>query len=402
MPTYWYKTHGREGATSEGTIAAANRREALQRLIDSGRCPIDLREQRAKEGIRSHGFRLQRRAIRLATFTGQLATLSASGTPIVKSLSVLAEQLNDPHAKQILTQISESVQSGNTFADALDEHPSVFPKLMTSMVRVGEKGGTLDDQLLQLTELYEKDETLKGEVRSAIAYPLLVLVLGVVSAIVLVAFFIPRLESLFIDVGQALPLPTRILLAVSHFITGHALGLIMAVAVVSVALKWALRQDRIRLHLDRFKLRIPGLGTLLRNLDIARFTRMLGSLTHAGISIVQALDIVQPVLVNAAIADTARKMTSRIRTGERLAVLMKESRIFPPLSVQMVATGEETGHLDRMLLQLADAYDRETAASTKVVASLLAPALILFVAAMVGFILISMMLPIFKLSTVMH
>ncbi|MCC6697310.1 MAG: type II secretion system F family protein [Candidatus Hydrogenedentes bacterium] len=386
----------------EGTIVAANRREALHRLIERGQHPLDLQEQAERTPRAGFSLQLGGRAIRLATFTRQLATLSASGSPVIKGLAVLAEQSRDPKAKRILGEVTEAVQGGSTFADALAQHPEVFPPLLTSMVRVGEMGGSLDEQLQQLSDLYEKEESLKGEVQAALAYPALVLVLGILSAIILVMFFIPRLESIFETAGEALPTPTRILLAISHFSTDHTVLLIVMFAAAAVGIRVALRSPKVRLAFDRFKLRVPWLGTLVRNLEIARFTRLLGTLTHAGISIVEALRIVQPVLQNQAMAITVREMTSRISTGERLSDLLKQSGIFTPLSVQMVATGEETGYLDQMLVRLAEAYDRETAASTKVMMSLLAPALILFVAAIVGFILVSMILPIFQLSTVMR
>lgn len=402
MPTYSYKVLGQESALMEGTIVAANRREALHRLIERGQHPLDLQEQAERTPRASFSLQLGGRAIRLATFTRQLATLSASGSPVIKGLAVLAEQSRDPKAKRILGEVTEAVQGGSTFADALAQHPEVFPPLLTSMVRVGEMGGSLDEQLQQLSDLYEKEESLKGEVHAALAYPALVLVLGILSAVILVMFFIPRLESIFETAGEALPTPTRVLLAISHFSTEHTVLLIVMFAAAAVGIRMALRSPKVRLAFDRFKLRVPWLGTLVRNLEIARFTRLLGTLTHAGISIVEALRIVQPVLQNQAMAITVREMTSRISTGERLSDLLKQSGIFTPLSVQMVATGEETGYLDQMLVRLAEAYDRETAASTKVMMSLLAPALILFVAAIVGFILVSMILPIFQLSTVMR
>jgi len=403
LPTYWYKALvGQDSRLSEGTIVAATRREALQRLVDSGQHPLDLSERKTEDvggGIR---FRLQRQVIRLATFTRQLATLSASGVPIVRSLNVLIEQMKDARARRILTDIRESVQGGSTFAAALGKHPRVFPKLMTSMVRVGEMGGTLDEELVELSELYEKEESRKGEVRAAVAYPSLVLFLGLVSAVVLIAFLIPRLEVLFEGVGQSLPAPTRVLLGISHIVTGYAWAITVAVVAAVAGLRAALRNRATRLFVDRCKLRVPWLGALTRNVEIARFTRLLGTLTHGGITIVEALDIVLPAVANEAIATAVRDMTKRIRTGESLAALMKEAEIFPPLPVQMVAVGEETGHLDQMLLRVADAYDRETATSTKVMTSLLAPAMILFVAGIVGFILISMMLPIFQLSTMVR
>lgn len=402
MPTYSYKVLGHESTLMEGTIVAANRREALHRLIERGQHPLDLQEEKERTPRGGFTIRLGGRLIRLATFCRQLATLSASGSPVIKGLAVLADQTKDPRAKRILAEVTESVQGGATFADALAKHPDVFPQLLTSMVRVGETGGSLDEQLQQLSDLYEKEESLKGEVQAALAYPALVLVLGVLSAVILVMFFIPRLEDMFDTAGESLPAPTRFLLATSHFATNHTVALVVLIALAVVGARMALKSPDVRLAFDRFKLHVPWLGTLVRNLEIARFTRLLGTLTHAGISIVEALRIVQPVLQNQAMAVTVRDMTIRIGTGERLSGLLKESGIFTPLSIQMVATGEETGYLAQMLTRLADAYDRETAASTKVMMSLLAPALILFVAGIVGFILVSMILPIFQLSTVMR
>jgi type II secretory pathway component PulF len=386
----------------QGTIVASTRRDAIQRLIDSGQHPLDLVEQKERTGGLSVRIQLQRQPIRLATFTRQLATLSASGVPIVKSLNVLIEQMRDPRARRILADMRESVQGGSTFADALAKHPRLFPKLMISMVRVGEMGGTLDTELFELSELYEAQEERKGEVRAALAYPALVLFLGVASAVVLVAFLIPRLEVLFTDVGQELPAPTEVLLSISHVFTDRGWVIAALVLLTILGLKLAMRRGEVRLALDRARLQIPWLGALIRNVEIARFARLLGTLTRGGITIVDALDIVEPVVANEAIARDVRDMTKRIRTGESLAVLMGESEFFPPLPVQMVAVGEETGHLDQMLLRVADAYDRETTTSTKVMTSLLAPAMILVVAGIVGFIIISMILPIFQLSTVIR
>ncbi|MCP4644735.1 MAG: type II secretion system F family protein [bacterium] len=402
MPTYWYKALGAGGAQLEGTVDAASRREALQRLLDGGKNPVDLREQAQKPAVQSTSFSLRRRAIRLATFTRQLATLSSAGVPIVRGLNVLIDQQEEPRAKQLLTDIKESVQGGSTFADALAKHPKDFPPLMSSMVSVGEHGGTLDEQLLELSTLYEREEALRGEVMAAAAYPVLVLLAGVVSAIILVAFFIPRLEVMFEGAGQDLPAPTRVLLAISHFTTDYRWYLVIGMGVLAVAGRFAMRDPGVRMALDGAKLRVPWLGTLLRNVAVARLTRLLGTLTRGGISIVDALALVRPAIGNRVISATIADMTARVRTGESLAALMGEAHVFPPLSVQMVSVGEETGKLDHMLLRVAEAYDRETMTSTKVMTSLLAPALILFVAGIVGFILISMLLPIFQLSSVMR
>lgn len=401
MPTYAYTALNGSSTTSEGTIVAPNRREAVQRLIDEGKNPLEINEQDTDAISKGVSFSFKRRGIRLATFNRQLATLSQSGTPIIKALTVLTEQTKEPEAQKILEDVIDKVRGGSTLADAMATYPKVFPKLMTSMIRIGETGGTLDQQLLQLSELYEKEEALKGEVQAALAYPALVLFMGVLSGVILIAFFIPRLKTIFDGGGATLPLPTRMLLGLSDFVTGHYILLPTLLVGAVLAIRWALQQEHLALAFDRFKIRIPFMGATIQNLEIARFTRLLGTLSHAGITIVEALNIVHPVLQNKAIAYAVNDMVAKISTGTRLAILMKDSELFPPLAVQMVATGEETGQLDEMLISVADTYDRETSASTKVMLSMLAPMLILFVAGIVGFILVSMILPIFQLSNVM-
>lgn len=402
MATYWYRSLSENAVTAEGTIAAADRRDALQQLLGRGLHPIELREQKEAANGSTPARRWGRRPIRLAAFTRQLSTLSASGVPMAKGLSVLEEQMPDAAGKAILLSVRESVQGGTTFAEAMEKHPGVFPPVMTNMVRMGEQGGALDEVLNELSDLFEAEETLKSEVRAASAYPLLVLAGGVVSTVILVTFFVPRLQVLFEGAGQNLPLPTRLLLAVAGAVTNYGPGLALLLALALLAARAAFRNDRFRLRLDGGLLRLPWVGAFVSSLTVARFSRLMGTMTRAGVPIVEALDIVEPVLSNRMFRHAVRDMSERLRTGESLAALMKSKAIFPPLAVQMVAVGEESGHLDQMLLRVADAFERETMAATKVMTSMLAPVLILAVAAMVGFILISMMLPIFQLSTVIQ
>jgi type II secretory pathway component PulF len=402
LPTYAYKALTQEGKKSLGTVVAPTRGEAIRRLVSSGQNVLDLREEKLGGAEASAGFRFRRRKIRLSTLTRQLATLSASGVPVVQSLNVLIEQTKEPRAVQILTDIRESIEGGSTLADALAKHPRIFPRIMCGMVRVGEMGGTLDEVLLQLAELYEKEEVLKGEVRAALAYPLLVLFLGVASAVLLLAFLIPRLKLLFEGIGQALPAPTRLLLFVSGLITTQGWLLALMVATAVVAYRTAKRSSQVRLFVDRGKLAFPWLGKLIRTVAIARFARLLGTLTRAGISVVEGIDIVHPAVGNEVIAEAVRSMSAQIRSGGSVASAMKKAQVFPPLPIQMIAVGEETGRLDQMLLRMAEAYEREAAVATRVMTSLLAPLLILCVAAVVGFIILSMLLPIFQLSSVMR
>lgn len=401
MPTYTYKALTQTGEKSQGTVAAPTRRDALRRLIAGGQNVLDLWEQAAGGAAVISAFRFSRRSIRLSTFTRQLATLCGSGVPLVQSLNVLIDQTKEPRAVQILTEIRESIEGGSTLADALAQHPGVFPRIMSSMVRVGEVGGTLDEVLLQLAGLYEKEETLKGEVRAALAYPVLVLVLGLASAVLLMVFLIPRLKVLFEGVGQSLPAPTRLLLGISDVVITYGWLLGLALILLFVAYKVARRSHQTRLFVDRCKLRIPLMGTLIRNVAIARFARLLGTLTRGGISLVEGVDIVQHAVGNEVVADAIGSMARQIRSGESVASVMKKTEVFPALPIQMIAVGEESGRLDQMLLRVAEAYEREAATATRVMTSLLAPALILCVAAVVGFIVLAMLLPIFELSSVM-
>jgi len=403
LPTYTYKALTQAGKKSLGTMVAPTRGDAIRRLVASGQNVLDLHEEKAAAAEAAIGFPFRRRKIRLSTLTRQFATLSASGVPAVQSLNVLIEQTKEPRAIQILVDVRESIEGGSTLADALAKHPRVFPKIMREMVRVGEMGGTLDEVLLQLAELYEKEEVLKGEVRAAMAYPVLVLFLGLGSAVLLIAFLIPRLRLLFEGIGQTLPAPTRLLLGISDVITtqGWLLALIVVVAVMAYRMA-AKRSSEVRLFVDRCKLGVPWVGKLIRTVAIARFARLLGTLTRGGISVVEGIDIVQPAVGNEVIAEAVRSMSGQIRSGGSVASVMKKAQVFPPLPIQMIAVGEETGRLDQMLLRVAEAYEREAATATRVMTSLLAPALILCVATLVGFIILSMLLPIFQLSSVMR
>jgi len=402
LPTFRYKALTLDGEQAEGTVVATTRRDAIQRLAAGGQHVVDLHTQAETSSEPAIRFRFGQRAIDLPGFSRQLATLSESGVPLVQSINVLIRQTKDTNAGRIFAEIRESVEGGSTLADALAKHPQTFPKIMVSMVRVGEIGGTLDQVLVQLSELFEREQTLRGEVRAAMAYPLLVFFLGLASAVVLVAFFIPRLENLFDVVNQALPTPTRALLALSHFVTGRGWILAALFVITIVAIRLALRRASVRVALDTFKMRVPVLGTLVRNVAIARLTRLLGTLLNGGVSVVEGLDIVEPAVGNEAIAQAVKNMAGRIRGGESLAALMQDAGLFPPLLIQMVAVGEETGRLDQVLLRVSDAYDREASTSTKVMTSLLAPVMILCVAGIVAFIILSMMLPIFQLSSVVR
>ena len=398
LQTFSYEALDAGGQHAEGRLTAANRREALERLLRRGLHVLELREQAAQKAAFSVVSLFRRRRLRLATMTRQLATLSGSGVPLMQSMNVLIEQTDDAKAKAILSDILETVKAGQSLSDALEKHRDVFPEVMVSMVHMGEVSGTLDEVLARLAELFEKQEEIRGEVKAALAYPALVLLLGLASAAALVAFIIPRLATMFEGLGQRLPLPTRILVKVSGVMSGYWWAFVLGIAAAAFAFRAVARRPAFRVLMDRLKLRIPVAGKLIRQAAVGRFARALGALAHSEVPIVEALHVARAAVGNAAIAGAIGQMVQRVQAGESLAALMKSSGVFPPLPVQMVAVGEETGHLDEMLLRVAEAYDRETAASTKIMTSLLAPALILCVAVVVAFIILSMVLPIFQIS----
>ncbi len=292
MTVYSYSAVDDSGRRAEGTVASADRQEALHRLLAQGLSVLDLRQQAAGAQPSTVGQLLRRRKFRLAVLTRQLATLYGSGVPLVRSMNVLIEQAGDPRTRTIFRDILQSVEAGRSLAQALAQHPDVFPPIMVSMVRVGQMSGTLEEVLNRLAELFEKQDEVRGEVRAALAYPALVLVMGVASAAVLALFVIPRLELMFEGMGQRLPLPTRILLAISGAVSANWLVLLVGLLAAIVALRLAVRNERFRLRWDALKLRIPWAGQLMRQAAIARFARSLGTLVHADVSIVTALEVV--------------------------------------------------------------------------------------------------------------
>jgi len=398
VTAFWYRAVNGAGERAEGVVTSASRREALEHLLAEGWHVLDMRERGAEPAARTRTRLWPRRRVPLAALNRQLATLCGSGVPLVDSLDVLIAQTDDERLRAVLQDVLGSVKAGSSLSDAMGRHRGIFPEIMVSMVRVGEVSGKLDEVLARLADLFERQDEIRGEVRAALAYPLFVLGLGMLSAVVLVAFVIPRLVVMFEGVAERLPLPTRILCGIASLITGYWWALLLALVLLLVAVRVVTALPGFPLAWDRFKLRIPWGGQLIRQAAVGRFARALGTLVQADVPIVEALQVVQAAAGNAEVAGTIRDMARQVQEGDSLAGFMKSTGTFPPLLVQMVAVGEETGHVDHMLLRVAEAYDREAAATTKLMTSLLAPVLILCVALVVAFIIVALILPIFQLS----
>jgi len=331
-----------------------------------------------------------------------MATLLAATIPIPAALSSLGEEEPNPAMKEVVLDLASSVRTGNSLSASLEAHPRLFSKLYTSMVRVGEEAGALEKVMTDLADLMEHEDEVRGEVWGAVAYPCFVLGLGIVTTFLLLAFVLPRLFGMLQGMVEVLPLPTRILLGVSNFFQWYWPGAIAGAAGAVFLARWWLRSPGGGLLWDTLKLRLPVLGGVFRSSALSRFARTLGTLTRSGVSLLPALEIVRHTIGNRLLSQAVARVAEETRGGDSLAAPLRRLGLFPPTVIQMVAVGEETGRLDEMLLRVASAEERHMRGRSRTLISLLAPALILVVGALVGFVVIALLLPIFRMSQALH
>lgn len=334
----------------------------------------------------------------LVVFTRQLSTLIAAGLPLVKALRTLYEQLEPGTLKDIIKNIALEVEGGTNFSEALSRFPKVFPEFYVNMIKAGELGGMLEGILKRLAEFLDKNQKLREKIKSALMYPAFVLFVAVLILVMLMIFVIPTFTNMFSELGGALPLPTRILIATSEIVR-KAWYLIPLIPVVIVMLyKLLTRNADRRLVIDKVKLYIPVIGTLIHQVCVAKFSRTLGTLLSSGVPILGALQTVKGIVGNEFIARAVLKMRDGIKEGESVSGPMEASSAFPPLVVKMIQIGEETGELDKMLIQIADNFEEEVDVAVTGLTSLLEPILIVLMGLIVGFIVISMFMPLFSLA----
>ena len=355
---------------------------------------------RAKRGIVLFARRKVSSKI-LMIFTRQLATLIDSGLPLLRSLNVLAKQERDKVMRNTINKVADSVQSGSTFSDALALHPRIFNDLYVSMVKAGEVGGVLELVLTRLSEFQEKAAKIKNKILAAMVYPVIVMTMAVGIMGFLLVFIVPRFELIFQDLLGDKPLPpvTRFVIGLSGFMQSHGLVLLGAVVLIVTAYKMIGRTRRGRLVIDNFKLRMPLFGNLNRKTAISRFARTLGTLVTSGVPILQALNITRETAGNAAIAAAIARVHDSVKEGESIVQPMEASRAFPPMVVSMVDVGEETGKLPEMLLKIADVYDDEVDNAVVALTSMLEPIMIVFLAVIVGTIVLALFTPLISIIT---
>jgi len=383
----------------EGTVEAATRAEAVARVDAMGYSPISVREA-VEEGAGARRRAVWRRisAGSITVFTRQLASLIRSGVPILRALNTIRAQTGNPRLRAVVEDLGTVIRDGGMLSDAMGRHPRLFPRLYVSMVRAGESGGALDTVLFRLADAREKEEDLRRRVQAAAAYPALVAAVGAITIFVLLSFFLPRVAALFRDYRD-LPLPTRVLIGASDFFSAHWYWLLLAAGLTAAVFRRVAAMEKGRALVDALKLRLPVIGVFLRDADIARFARTLSLLIEAGLPIDRALELSGETVRNAVLKEVVENVRrDAIRQGVPLSVGLQRHRDFPLFVANMVGVGEESGRLEDSLSEVAAFYEKQVDQKSRLAASLVEPALILVVGALVGFIVFAMLLPIFKLG----
>ncbi|CAB5151199.1 General secretion pathway protein F [Olavius algarvensis associated proteobacterium Delta 3] len=404
MPVYEYTALDIRGKNVKGIIDADSAVTARSKLRGSRIYPVSLNkvtdQARQKEsGTPSLSQAFTRvRAADIAMMTRQLATLLSAGFPLVGAIDTLLVQTKSHAFKKILARIKDALVEGSSFAEALALYPSVYSSLYVNMVRAGETSGTLEIILERLAEIEERQLALSSRIRAALAYPILMAFVGAAVLLLLLTFIVPNITSIFQEMNQALPAPTRILIAVSNFFKSYWWLTIGILTAGFVAFRMAKRTRRGQYGIDRIKLNMPGGEGITKKLAAARFARTLGSLLENGVTMMPSLAIVKNIVGNLVIADAVEFATAEVEKGKPLGDSLSGFDVFPPLSVQMIQVGEQSGELEKMLIKIADVYENEVESKVLQMTQLIEPVMILVMAVIVGFIVISICLPIFEMN----
>lgn len=404
MPVYEYTALDRAGKNVAGIIDADSTVAARQKLRASGKYPVEVRETEARikppgaAGIALPSLFNRVKPDDVHGLTRQLATLLNAGIPLVGALDALMEQTISPPLKKIIAQVKESVNEGNTLTNALKKHPKLFSGIYINMVRAGEASGSLDVVLERLAEFGEHQQALKGRFQAALVYPLFMAVIGAGVLFFLLSFVVPNLTRIFTEMKQVLPLPTTILIGFSSFMRSYWWLILLLIIAVLLGVKEFIKRTRGRFIWDGIKLRAPLFGQINRKIALARFGRTLGSLLQSGVPLITSLQIVRNIVNNVLIGEVIDDIMEDVQAGKSLNFALGRSAWFPPVFRQMVAVGEQSGDLEAMLHKIADAYEREVETRITGMTALIEPVMILFMAAIVGFIVISILLPIFEMN----
>ncbi|WP_144753373.1 type II secretion system F family protein [Curtobacterium pusillum] len=403
-----YDYRGRDGAGKlvKGRLDASSEGAVVQRLRGMGVSPIAITEAKAGTGLQTEikipGFEKGVGLKDLAIMSRQASTMLSSGLSLLRALSILADQTDNKKLKEILGKVRDDVERGVSFSDAVAKYPVDFPPIMINMIRAGETGGFLDQAMDSIATNFEKEHKLRSTIKSAMTYPVVVLVMSLVAVVVMLVFIVPIFQKMFSSLGGQLPLPTMLLVYASHAMVW--VGPILLVAIAFGWFWWRANKntDRVRGFVDPIRLRLPVFGELSRKIVIARFARNFSNMIGAGVPILQALQIVGEVSNNFVVQRALERVAESVRKGESIAVPLAAEKVFPEMVSQMVAVGEDAGSLEVMLEKIAEFYDNEVESTTEALTSLIEPLLIAFLGVVVGGMIVALYLPIFKITSLIH
>lgn len=404
MPKYIYKARTSTGKIISDKAEANTAREIIDRLKSLKYVVIEIKEFK-ENPIKSfitklNPFKNKVKSMDLTLFSRQLATLVTSGVPLVQGLGILEEQFESENFRNILKSIKTDIESGISISEAMRKHPNAFSELYVSMVHAGEVGGILDQVLERLSTYLESSEALKSKIKGAMTYPMMILFVAILAVVIMLTFVVPQFSKMFLEMGQKLPTPTVMLIEFSNFLKKWIFVIVIIVMIIfSVLRKMYKTKPEFTFKVDSIMLKLPLFGNVIRKTAVAKFTRTLGTLIKSGVPILQAMDTVAKTAGNKVIEKSILEAKESIKEGERIAEPLKRSGVFPPMVIQMISIGEETGALDTMLTKVADFYDQEVESAVTGLTNMIEPLIIVLMAGVVGTIVVAMFLPMFSLTS---
>jgi type IV pilus assembly protein PilC len=395
MPIFEYTARNLKGDLVKDSVDLPSKDDVVAHLRKNRLVVVQVRVAPRAMSMPKFGGGVKTRDV--VVFTRQFATMINAGLPLVQALDILAQQTENKTLAGVTRQVVYDVESGQTLADALRKHPKAFSDLYVNMVAAGEAGGILDTILLRLAQFLEKNDAIVRKVKGAMVYPAVIMTVAVVAIAVLLIFVIPTFQNMFASVNMELPLPTRIVIGASHVLKGYWWAIIGVILISAFGLNRYYQTAPGRLQIDRFLLRFPVLGDVLRKSAVSRFTRTLGTLISSGVSILDGLEITARTAGNMVIHNAVMESRQSIASGDTIAAPLARSKVFPPMVISMIAVGEQTGGLDEMLSKIADFYDEEVDAAVGTLLSLMEPIMIVVLGVVVGGMVVAMYLPIFDM-----
>jgi type IV pilus assembly protein PilC len=398
--TFQYAVRDKAGKLVTGKIEADSQAAVAQKLKSMGYAPVSIAQaggsgMKTELTLPSLGAKVKLKD--LAIFSRQFATMVNAGLSLLRALSILEEQTENKELAKTLGEVRQDVETGQSLSAALGKHPMIFPPLMINMTKAGEVGGFLDSVMLQIAENYEAETKLRGKVKSAMTYPVVVFCIAILAVTGMLLFIVPVFAKMFITLGGELPAPTKILIAMSALLKIFAVPLI--IGLIAGWIVWGRVKHKESVHrvIDPIKLKIPVFGMLFQKIALARFARNLGTMLQSGVPILQSLDIVAETTGNTVVGDAVRDIQNSVRNGESITGPLAGHAVFPPMVVQMMAVGEDTGALDAMLHKISEFYDTEVEATTESLTALIEPLMIAFLGGVIGSMIIALYMPIFKI-----